>query len=358
MSEENPLHSNEPVRITLDEIAQVELPHQVAQALQPGGAEGSVYGRIHDASDEGPEVAAEKGSLLLKGWFYLGVAGMVGALFGWMIGEPFFVDGARGFHLGNLLMMPLVVAFMTLGLGIAESLVERSWKRALLRSALSLPLGMLLGMIISLMANMAFGMLLFMIFRMGVHDESNPLFWIVRSLAWMIFGAAGGVVYGIVGQSYKKGKFGVLGGVIGAALGGVLFDPITLLMHTTGATVSRAIGFALFGAATGVLMGVVESVLKDRWLYVTAGPLAVKQFILYKPVTVIGSAQSADLYLFKDENILPLHARIVQHGARYLLEGFAPVSVRGMAIKSRVLIDDDLIQIGRYSFRYKEKKRA
>ena len=56
--------------------------------------------------------------------------------------------------------------------------------------------------------------------------------------------------------------------------------------------------------ATGIGIGVIESALKDRWLYVTSGPLAGKQFILYKPVTTIGSSQQCDIYLFKDSNIL------------------------------------------------------
>ena len=81
-----------------------------------------------------------------------------------------------------------------------------------------------------------------------------------------------------------------LGLLLGAGLGGIIFDPIA--MATKGGAPSRAVGFALVGIATGVAMGLVESALKDRWLYVTSGPLAGKQFILYKPLTTIGSSQS------------------------------------------------------------------
>ena len=104
-------------------------------------------------------------------------------------------------------------------------------------------------------------------------------------------------------MSSKRMLYGVLGGVIGAGLGGIVFDPIAMLTH--GGAPSRAVGFGLVGLATGVAVGLVESALKDRWLYVTAGPLAGKQFILYKPRTVIGSDQKCDIYLFKDSNILP-----------------------------------------------------
>ena len=69
----------------------------------------------------------------------------------------------------------------------------------------------------------------------------------------------------------------------------------------------------------------MESALKDRWLYVTAGPLAGKQFILYKSETSIGSRQESDIYLFKDANILPRHAVIQINGARVQLRASGPV---------------------------------
>jgi pSer/pThr/pTyr-binding forkhead associated (FHA) protein len=98
--------------------------------------------------------------------------------------------------------------------------------------------------------------------------------------------------------------------------------------------------------------------LKDRWLYVTAGPLAGKQFILYKPTTVIGSRQESDIYLFKDQSVLPQHASIEINGSRVQMRALGNVYVSGQPAAARVLQDGDLIQIGRYSFRYKERQRT
>jgi Inner membrane component of T3SS, cytoplasmic domain len=150
----------------------------------------------------------------------------------------------------------------------------------------------------------------------------------------------------------------VLGGVLGAGIGGVLFDPIAMGTGGPSAALSRAVGFAILGLATGAMMGVVESALKDRWLYVTSGPLAGKQFILYKPQTSIGSDQQSDIYLFKDPAILPSHAVLMANGSRMTLRANGPVFVSGAPVSSRVLIDSDLVQIGRYTFRYKEKLRS
>ena len=106
-------------------------------------------------------------------------------------------------------------------------------------------------------------------------------------------------------------------------------------------------------------MGLVESALKDRWLYVTAGPLAGKQFILYKPQTSIGSTQSADIYLFKDPEILPLHATLLQRGDRIHLLPEGPVYLAGQPLRgTRVLESGNLLQLGRYTFRYQERPRG
>lgn len=345
----------EGIKITAEDLASISVaPSPVIPATaSPAGAK--VYGTINEAAEQFVAVTAEKGSIVLQGWFYLGLAGLLGALAGWAICEPGFVDGP-GHRWGNFLMIPTMLTLMCIGLGISESIVERSVKKALLRGALALPLGILLGFVFDAMAEVMYGVLMSLCYHAGATSYHNPAVWIARGLAWMVFGAAGGTVYGIVGQSMKKGQYGVLGGALGAGLGGVVFDPIAMGTHV--ASVSRAVGFGLVGLATGIGMGLVESALKDRWLYVVSGPLAGKQFILYKSETAIGSRQESDIYLFKDPNILPRHAVITLTGARVMLQATGPVSWAGQPVHNRVLQDGDLLQIGRYAFRYKEKQRS
>jgi len=343
------------IKITAEDLASVTIPASplISPVAQSSGAR--VYGTINETAEQFVSVPAERGSILLQGWFYLGLAGLLGALAGWGIGEPGMVDGG-GSHWGNFLMIPLIITLMCVGFGVSESTVERSVRKALLRGALALPLGLLSGFIFSMMAGNLYAIGLRLCYEAGVQTYRNPAWWIVRGIAWMVFGAAGGVVYGIVGQSSKKGTYGVLGGAIGAGLGGVLFDPISMATHV--GWVSRAVGFGLVGLATGVGMSLVESALKDRWLYVVAGPLAGKQFILYKSETSIGSRQESDIYLFKDPNILPRHAVISMNGARVMLQATGSVLWAGQPVHNRVLQDGDLLQVGRYAFRYKEKHRS
>jgi hypothetical protein len=349
-------NNKEPLRITSDDLASVVIPEEIPVATPGQTAAGAKsYGSITDAAEKAPAVAEERGSFLLQGWFYLGVAGLLGALLAWALCEPAFLDGG-GHRWGNIVMLPAIVTFMCVGFGLAESLVERSLQKALLRGVLALPLGIVLGFVFDFAANIIYSIGLTICAEMGVQTNRNPAVWIARGIAWTVFGAAAGTIYGIVGQSWKKAKYGIIGGLIGAGIGGMIFDPIA--MATKVGSVSRAVGFALVGVATGVAMGLVESALKDRWLYVTAGPLAGKQFILYKAQTSIGSQQQSDIYLFKDSNILAQHALIGISGSRVMLKALGPAFVGGSPVQTRILQDGDLLQIGRYAFRYKERHRA
>jgi hypothetical protein len=346
------------IKITLEELGVVSVPaHDSATGTSATPTGEKTYGNISSAADPTHVVDSEtKGSLLLRAWFYLGIAGGIGALIAWAICEPAFVDLAAE-RWGNIWLLPLMVAMLCIGFGVAESVVERSIKKGAYRTALAIPLGVIFGFVFNFAANIVFTIGLGIGSGLGMHDDRSPLFWIARAVAWACFGIAGGMLYGIIGHSMKKAQYGILGGVLGAFIGGVLFDPIAIGLKT--ASVSRAVGLVILGAATGVAMGVVESALKHKWLYVSTGPLAGKQFILYKPHTTIGSNQQSDIYLFKDPNILPEHAFIEQRGNYAQLTARGPVFVQAQPVRtSRVLQDGELIQIGRYGFRYREKQKS
>jgi hypothetical protein len=350
-----------PLRITPEDLAEASAVNE--RALTPAAGQASSletstrsYGNINTMPDA-PALEVGKTSILLQAWFYLGLAGLVGALAGWGITEHAFIDGPGSAHRwGNTLMIPLLVALMCACFAVAESIIERSTRKVLIRGGLALPLGMVLGFVFSNLANVFFSIALFICFQSGVQSFHNPATWIARGFAWMVLGAAGGVVYGIIGQSMKQTGYGVLGGAIGAGIGGLIFDPISFATNAGGA--SRAVGFGLLGLATGVAMGLVESALKDRWLYVTAGPLAGKQFILYKPQTTIGSSQTCDIYLFKDPAILPQHGVLAIKASKVYLMAQGAAYIGGQPVRSsRLLESGSVIQIGRYSFRYQERQR-
>jgi hypothetical protein len=348
------------IRITAEDLNQVVLTGPAAVA--PSGAiadpvsDGASrsYGNIRDTASAELPLPEGKGKLFLRSWFYLGAAGLLGALIGWGVVEPFFIDGPEA-SWADLLMIPSVVAALCVGCGIAESLVERSTRKALIRGAIALGLGIPLGFIFNFIANIFYNLLLSVAASAGTLTPESPSWWACRALAWVLFGASAGLVYGVVGMSGKKLLYGLLGGMLGAGIGGALFDPIAMAVGS--GSLSRGVGFGLFGLATGVAIGLVESALKDRWLYVSSGPLAGKQFILYKPLTTMGRSQGCDIYLFKDLAIQELHATFEMRGPRVWVVAHGPVYVSGQPVKQKLLENRDLLQIGRYGFLYQERHR-
>ncbi len=343
------------IRVTAEDLAAVGT--QPAPATpQPASLSGArSYGNINTAVAEmEPARSEERGSLLLQGWFYLGAAGLVGAVAGWAICEPAFVDG-QGHRWGNIWLLPVVITLMLTCFAMAESLVEHSAKKAATRLLAVVPLGVVFGFLFSGVADIIYGVGLRVVISVGVQTYRNPGWWIARAAGWAGFGVAAGLIYGLVGKSGKKAKYGVIGGAVGAFVGGLAFDPIALLVDQ--GALSRAFGLGVLGLSAGAAMGFVESALKDRWLYVSAGPLAGKQFILYKATTNIGSDQRNEIYLFKDTSIAPLHAAIELRGTQAMLRAHAQVFVSGVPVQTRVLLGGDIIQIGRYTFRYNERHR-
>jgi hypothetical protein len=350
------------IRITVEDLAAADnnaaaAAAAPAPAFQPSTLQsGRSYGNVNTAAAEAePARSEERASMLLQGWFYLGAAGLLGAVAGWGICERGFIDDPRAEAWGNYWLLPMVTMMMLTGFALAESVVERSVKKGLYRLAIVVPLGLICGFVFDRAANIIFYIGEGVVFSLGVRTVKNPAFWMVRAVAWAVFGVASGLIYGLIGKSGKKAKYGVLGGAIGAFIGGIAFDPITLVVHQ--AVLSRAFGFGVLGLAAGVSMGFVESALKDRWVYVSAGPLAGKQFILYKALTTIGSDQGSDIYLFKDNNIAPQHAVIEIRGTQATLRAQAPVFVSGVPTQSHVLLSGETVQIGRYCFRYNERHR-
>ena len=142
-----------------------------------------------------------------------------------------------------------------------------------------------------------------------------------RAAAWSVAAIPAGIGQGIALREKKVILNGLLGGVLGGLLGGLLFDPISLVfVHDGKATVSRGIGFAVIGALVGFFVGLVEQWTKTAWLLMKAGPLAGKQFVIYRNPTVLGSSPKADIYLFKDAAIEPRHALIHNLGGRFTIE--------------------------------------
>jgi hypothetical protein len=271
-------------------------------------------------------------------------------------------------HLIAMLVFPLVAAFVGLFVAAADGLLSRAYRRAALCGLVGLSSGLALGLIAAVAAELVYGLGTSLVDKLRAGDGAPAAAFVAqmvaRGLAWAVAGTAMGLGQGIALRSKRLALNGLLGGVVGALVGGMLFDPISRLLHGdafgAGAEVPRAVGFAVIGLVAGLMIGVVELLARDAWLKMLEGPLPGKEFMLFRNPTTIGSSPKADIYLFKDAEVEPTHAFVHALGEGYELEsaaGAGRVLLNGHPLRRRSRLEPgDQIRIGKtvLSFAVKE----
>jgi hypothetical protein len=183
-----------------------------------------------------------------------------------------------------------------------------------------------------------------------------------RGLAWMLAGMAMGLGQGIALRSGRLLLYGFLGGAIGGLLGGLLFDPIDLLLlgpDKPTAHWSRLIGLGVIGAGVGLMIGVVELLARDAWLNMVKGPLAGKEFLIFKDLLHIGASPRSDIYLFNDDAVAQRHAIIRAAADQYEIEAVDnlwPVLLNGSPVGRSRLRHGDQITLGETVFSFHRRR--
>jgi MFS family permease len=254
----------------------------------------------------------------------------------------------------------LIAGAIGLFLGATDGLICRQPRRALLCGSVGLVIGLLGGFVSNFMANLVFGPLAMLAARTE-GAGGMAIMVAARALAWIIAGAAMGLGQGIALRSKKLVLYGFIGGVLGGLVGGLVFDPIGWLQEnpTTAAT-SRMIGITIVGASVGLMIGLVELLVRDAWLRMTRGPLAGKEFLVFKDIMYIGASPRSDIYLFNDCEVADTHAAIRSSGDHCEIEETNPefpVRVNNNTVKRARLRAGDQITIGQTMFTFQERKR-
>lgn len=309
--------------------------------------------------------------VIYANWFYLALTGAVGGLVAWMIFEPFFDDHDEGLRAAAVFMFPVVAGFVGMFVGAAEGLMCRNPLRTVISGAVGLGIGFVGGLIALFPAGMVYGFMsqIALAFWRDPQEGEMPtglallILMMGRAAAWGIVAIPAGIGQGIALREKKVIINGLVGGVLGGMVGGLLFDPISLILTSADgqATYSRAVGFLTIGLFVGLFIGLVEGWTKTAWLLMRKGPLAGKQFILYKDTTILGSSPKAGIYLFKDDAIEPRHAVISNRGGRFEIEDQTTPDgtyVNGIPITRHILQNGDQIVLGKtvLEFTLKENK--
>jgi len=295
------------------------------------------------------------------------LAGAIGLLAAWVVMEPtaLMPDVERDLAYPQYFLIGLISGlFVGLMLGVAGALSTGSAREAvksIMISGLFGAGGGIVGLTVGARFYSAMyalagsaGLLSFLLLLIG------------RGFGWGLIGGLIGISHGIATSNPRKMVNGAIGGFIGGGLGGSVFE---ILVWMNKGKVSnfdpwmiRMIAFGVTGAAIGLFLGFVEEITKQAWLVRLVGRNEGREVLLYKPVTVLGRDEFADIPVFGDPDVAERHAVIAAEGKRHLIEdagSFYGTHLNGAKIAKRELLSDgDLLEIGKTRFLYRDKATA
>lgn len=237
--------------------------------------------------------------------------------------------------------------------------VQGAWEAAFKRFISSAIPMFIVGFISGFLASVLYVHFLEQILEGGDFSMDDARLYLVRSVAWGIFGAGVGAAIGLVDRSRQRAINGAIGGFAGGALGGLAFQFAGLHMGLSDNT-ARVIGLIVIGGLIAVATRAVESARKEAWLRVLGGGMTGKEFILYHPVTRIGASPDCEIFLLKDPAVAKSHAQIENQGSQRVLTATsdAPLYVNQAAATQHVLRNGDQLQIGNTVIGYAERAMA
>lgn len=190
-----------------------------------------------------------------------------------------------------------------------------------------------------------------------------------RVLAIGAIGAGMGAGLGFNTFVWRRCLQGLVGGLLGGLVAGAMFDLVGTMSASAQLAVQgvqpgvsgevgaipRAITAALMCGAIALMIGIIEALSRSAWLRLELGRNEGKEWALDKPVMNIGRDERADIPLFGDPHIAPLHARIVKSGSGYYVEdGGSPlgIGVNGNRVQQQPLVAGDVVQIAGLNLRF------
>lgn len=234
----------------------------------------------------------------------------------------------------------VIALFVGLFLGLGEGIYYGSTEKAIKYAAIGAVVSLAVGYISGYLAQWMYSEML----------DDNPgktAAAFVRGLGWAIMGLGVGVSIGLIKPEKKRIIFCSLGGLVGAFVGGFLFNYICEIIPDD--TVARGVAIVTMGLLIGVGVGVLEQFAKAAWLKVIRGEFEGKEYLVFAGTTSIGNNGKNTIVLFKDKLVGPHHCDINLEGNKYVLTDCGtPMGtvVNGQRTNRHVLRQGDAIAIG------------
>jgi hypothetical protein len=353
--------ADDKIKVTWDEItsSQVDskIKHQeiIGQVQEHQYQQASQAPLAHLATSFSRETSIWYNSVV-----YMALFGFLGAVPGAIALNAAYANEAnQEYGVGGQIFAFIIIGIsLACCLGAAEAVMSRNIPEAVKCLGIGTVSGLFAGFFGWLLGTIVFVVIIAVIEPAG--EQTGP--WVTmlaRIPGWAILGAGVGTGPGVVIRSLKKTGLGLLGGAVGGVIGGLLFDPLSVMLQSGG--MSRFVGLCAVGTLTGAAIGLLENVAKTGWVSVVEGLIRGKQFIVYRNPTYIGSSPQCEIYLFKDAAVGPRHAAVHTVGGRFELEDLRSTTgtfVNGQAVTRVRLRNNDTLQIGSTVFQFHEKAKT
>lgn len=215
-----------------------------------------------------------------------GACGSLGGALGALVGELTHQND-RGTFLRTLLSTSAWTALIALGIAAALVFAQSyylSRVRPRTRQILFVGAGAVVsGGIAGFLAQFFFGLasLIFSPESLG----TLLLLEAVRILAWTLMGGLLGIGLSFCIPNLRKTR-GILGGVLGAAIGGMGF---VLVAYTAGDVLGRWLGAGVIGACLGAMVAWIEAAFREAWLELDYSGKEKRTVALGKSPVILGS---------------------------------------------------------------------
>ncbi len=297
--------------------------------------------------------------------YYCAAWGACAAFVGWVVGR--LLAGEPGLASASVKGLVLGV-LVAVGRGLVDARAaasQRDFTALGVRLTLALLFGAAGGLIGGFLGQLFYGWL-------------QWEFW--RVLGWVLTGVLVGAapsafdfLSAVLRNEERRGarrklRNGLIGGTVGGLVGGF---SLLLLRGAwggifTGSSVDElwspsATGFAALGACIGLAVGLAQVMLKEAWVRVEAGFRPGRELILTKPEITLGRAESCDVGLFGGQGVEKVHAKIRRQGDRYLLSDAGTPGgtlLNGTRVAEPApLRDGDRIQMGNCVLTFGERRQ-
>ena len=247
---------------------------------------------------------------------------------------------ARVTRYSTALWSSIIALFIGLFLGLGEGVFYGSKEKAVQYAAIGAGISLAMGFVSGYLAQWMYSLLL-------GDDPSLFASSLVRGVGWAIMGVGIGLAVGLIKPTGKRILYCCLGGMIGAFIGGFLFNYVCKIIPDDIA--ARAVAVTIMGSLIGIGVGLLEQFAKQAWLKVIRGEFEGKEYLVFAGTTSIGNNGKNTIVLFKDKLVGPHHCDIILDGSKYVLvDCGTPMGtiVNGMKTSRHVLRQGDAIAIG------------